>query len=109
MRPEWPNLNGEAHRDGRRVPSGCGKSFEGGLFGGGFVQMERLRIEFGREPLDVFPGDRNLTALETHSQRQVIEPLNHGALDSNPHCNGDMSDTRFAGQVRVRVNLIERL
>src|ERR1700742_4794810 len=79
MRPEWADLNGKVHRDRSRVPSRSGKPFEGRLLGGGLVQMKRLRIELGREPLDVFPGDRDLAALEPHPELQVVEPLDHGA------------------------------
>ena len=48
MRSEWPDFNREAHRNGRRVPTRCRESFERCFLSGGFIQMERLRIEFGQ-------------------------------------------------------------
>src|SRR5260370_39727144 len=74
------DLNREVHGDGSRVPSRSSEPFEGRVLGGRFVHVERLRIEFGREPLDVFFGDRHLTALEAHPYLQVIEPFHHCAL-----------------------------
>jgi len=50
------------------VPTRCCEPFEYGFLGGAFIQMERLRIELGREPLDLFLGDRHLAGFETHSQ-----------------------------------------
>jgi hypothetical protein len=65
---KWPDFNDKIHRNGRSVPTRCCEPFEYGFLGGGFIQMERLRIEFGREPLNLFHGDRHLAGFETHSQ-----------------------------------------
>ena len=69
VRSEWPDFNREAHRNGRRVPTRCGGSFEYCFLSGGFIQMKRLRIEFGCKPLNAFLADRNFAAFETHPQR----------------------------------------
>jgi hypothetical protein len=65
----WPDFNGEAHRNGRRVPTRCRESFERCFLSGGFIQMERLRIELGHKPIHVFLADRNFAAFEMHPQR----------------------------------------
>jgi hypothetical protein len=69
MPSEWSDFNGKTHRHGGCVPSRCSEPFERSLLSGRFVQMERLRIEFASEPLNVFLGDQDLTAFETHPQR----------------------------------------
>src|SRR4051812_6585225 len=79
MRTERPHLNGKVHRDGGCMPSGRREPFENGVFGGDLVEMERLRIEFGCEPLDILCGDRHFAALEAHAKFQIIEPLDHCA------------------------------
>jgi hypothetical protein len=66
MRSERSDFNRKTHRHGGGVPSRCGEPLERSLLGGRFVEMHRLRIEFRSEPLDVFPGDSDLTAFETH-------------------------------------------
>jgi hypothetical protein len=48
--------------------------------GGGFVEVERLRIELRRETLDVFGGDDDLRAFETHPKFQIVEPFDHRSL-----------------------------
>jgi hypothetical protein len=65
---KWSDFNDKTHRNGRSVPTRCCEPFEYGFLGGAFIQMERLRIELGREPLDLFLGDRHLAGFETHSQ-----------------------------------------
>jgi hypothetical protein len=39
--------------------------------------MKRLRIELGRELLDIVLGDLDSSTFEAHSQRQILEPLDH--------------------------------
>jgi hypothetical protein len=68
MRSERSDFDGKSHRHGGCVPARCGEPLEYRLLRGSFVQVHRLRIELGSEPLDVFRGDRNLTAFEVHSQ-----------------------------------------
>ena len=68
VRSEGPDFNREAHRNGRRVPTGCRKPLEHCFLSRGFIQVERLRIKFGRKPLNVFLSDRNFAASETQPE-----------------------------------------
>src|SRR6266704_1706861 len=80
MRPERPDLNRKVHGDRGCVPSRGRKPLERRVRGGRLVQVERLRIEFRREPLDIFTRDRRLTAPEAHPDLQIIEPFDHAVL-----------------------------
>src|ERR1700722_5989041 len=82
MRPERADLNRKIHGDGGGVPPRSSQPLEDRILGGRLVQVERLRIEFGRKALDVFPGDGHLTAFEAHPQLQVVEPLDHCVFSS---------------------------
>jgi hypothetical protein len=50
--------------------------------------MHRLRIIFRSETFDVGFGDLHVTALETHPQRKVVEPLDHHVLLFKRICIG---------------------
>jgi hypothetical protein len=62
------------------MPARSGKPPEEGSFGGCFGKVERLRIEFGGEALDIVTGDFGFTAAVPHADCQVVEPLDHDIL-----------------------------
>jgi hypothetical protein len=80
MRTERPDLDGQVHGDRSRMPSGSRETFEWRFRRRGFVQMHRLRIVFRGETFDVAFGDLHASALETHPQRQIVEPLDHRVI-----------------------------
>src|SRR6185312_5201339 len=80
MGTERPNLDGEVHGDRSRMPSRSRETLECRFCRSGFVQMHRLRIIFRSETFDVAFGDLHGSALETHPQRKIVEPLNHRVL-----------------------------
>src|SRR6266536_4410800 len=83
IRPERAQIGHQSHGDGRGVPARRGKSPQRRLFGGGFVEMEGLRIELRREAFDVLPRHHPFRALEPHADREIFEPFDHKApLDS---------------------------
>ncbi len=53
-------LHAEAHDDGGGEPAGGGEAFEEGVFAGGLVEVEGLRIVLLAELLDLFGGDLGL-------------------------------------------------
>ena len=77
MRAERPTARGKPHRNRRGVPARRGKPVEHRVLGGLFVEMERLRIEFGGKTQDVFFRHRDLIAFKFHADLQVVEPFNH--------------------------------
>src|SRR5262245_23168646 len=77
MRTERLRRHGETHRNRSRVPARSREALEQGLLCRGVIEMHGLRIEFGREPLDLPFGDLDRTALEVHSERKVVKPLDH--------------------------------
>jgi hypothetical protein len=66
-----------AHRNGRRVPTRCREPFEHCFLSGSFfIQMERLRIEFGREPLEryaehISTPDNGLRSIDLPAPRSI--------------------------------------
>jgi hypothetical protein len=50
------------------MPTRRCEPIEYGSLGGGFVQMERLRVEFSSKTLYVVRGDLNFFTLKTHAQ-----------------------------------------
>src|SRR5437016_13565488 len=67
----------EAHRHRRRVPAACRQSLEERFARSVFVQMERLRIEFGRKGFDTRGFDRELARAELLPGFKVLEISDH--------------------------------
>jgi hypothetical protein len=88
MGTERPNLDGEVHGDRSRMPPRSRETLEYRFCGSGVVQMHRLRIIFRSETFDVGFGDLYVSALETHPQRKVVEPLDHHVLLFKRICIG---------------------
>jgi hypothetical protein len=73
MRAEWAGLNDKFHHDGSRTSSRSSKSFQHCVLGGSLVEMERLRVKFECEPLDIFLPDRGLSGSKTHPDFEVVD------------------------------------
>jgi hypothetical protein len=57
-----------------------------------FVEVIRLRIELGRETLDIVRRNLNLFAFEAHAEAEIIKPFDHVRLPldrpRSPRCSG---------------------
>src|SRR6516225_4320720 len=62
------------------MPARGGQTFEHRFLGSSFIKMERLRIEFGGETLDIISRDFGFATLVAHADCQVVEPLDHDIL-----------------------------